>query len=765
MILELICATTLSLTMEQPQKLVKVEPFKLENVHLLPGPFLEATKKNAKYLLEVDIDRLLSGFRKNSGLAPKKEIYGGWENSGLAGHTLGHYLTACSQEYASSKDKRFKDRVDAIVAELVECQKSRPDGYISAIPDGDPKWAEIRAGKIRSRGFDLNGMWSPWYTHHKVFAGLLDADRLTGNKTAVTVAVKFGDWAIDLTKNLGSDQWEQMLTCEYGGMNEVLAELSIRTGEKRFADLARKFYDHRVLDPLKKNENSLVGKHSNTQIPKLIGLARLYEIEGKDEDRKASSFFWDTIVDHYTYAIGGNSNHEYLGLPDKLNEQLSTNTCETCNTYNMLKLTRHLFSWKPEAKYFDFYERAHLNHILGSQAPDYAGVTYFMPLVSGGFRNFSSPFHDFTCCHGSGLENHSKHAESIYFHQGKSDLYVNLFIPSRLEWGESQIELLTDFPKSGSVKMEFLKASRERQRIHIRHPWWAKASPVILKVNGTPVAQSSKPSSYIAIERSWVEGDKLEFELPMSLHLWPMPDNDKRVAIMFGPMVLSADLASSKDPEPRIPVLVTKGDTKDWIVRSFRDPYEFRTVEAGKPQELILRPFHLIGDRRYATYFDLFTDEQWKESEASYRKEEARIRDLEIRTVDFCRIGEMQPERDHQLESEKNDVRSSNGRGFRTPLDGGWFELVLMVSEVKSNELVVTYWGNDRVNPDFKIMVNGEVLASETLQELPKNVFSDRTYSLPKELVAGKNEITLRIQANSGKAGPSISGLRIVTKS
>lgn len=739
---------------------LKAEPFALSQVRLLDSPFLKAERVCVDYLLRVEPDRLLSGFRTNSGLTPKAKIYDGWENSGLAGHSLGHYLSACAQEYASSRDQRFKDKVDYIVADLAECQKKRPDGYIAAIPDGDAKWAEIKKGEIHSGGFDLNGMWSPWYTNHKVLAGLLDAYRLVGNKQALEVAKKFADWAIDETKALSRDDWQKMLRCEYGGMNESLAELYSITKEGKYLDLSRKFYDDAILNPLKQKKDVLSGKHSNTQIPKLIGLARLYEVDGKQEDRDASEFFWDAIVHHHTYAIGGNSNHEYLGAPDQLSNQLSSNTCETCNTYNMLKLTRHLFEWDPKAEYFDFYERAHLNHILASQDPRSAGVTYFMPLGTGEERRYSSLWTDWTCCHGSGMENHTKHADSIYFHESDKKLYVNLFIPSELNWSGLSVKLETKFPNDGAVKLT-IGADRHFE-LAVRHPGWATESFDIL-VNGKKEIKTAKPSSYALIERDWKKGDVVEFKLPMKLHTEPMPDNENRVAILYGPVVLAAEMGDEKSLKPRTPVLLASGDDPSkWLTRSSKGPLAFVTSGVGKPNELTFVPFYAVDHQRYGVYFDLFGEAQWQQAESAYRAEEERVRDLEARTLDFMRVGEMQPERDHKLESERNDVREANGRSFRTPLNGGWFQAV-MKSDPKSDlQLVVTYWGNDRLKPDFDLLVNGQKIASETLEGRPANEFYDVVYDLPKDVTKGQSSLTIKVQAHEGKAAGSICGLRVV---
>ncbi len=746
---------------------IRVQHFPLSDVHVTGGPFTHANKICAEYLLAVEPDRLLHSFLKHSGLEPKAPIYEGWENLGLAGHSLGHYLTACAQEYAVNQDPRFKERVDYIVGELVACQANRPDGYIAAMPDGDRVWSEIKNGEIRSKGFDLNGLWAPWYTHHKVLAGLIDAYRLTDNQLALKVAEKFAAWAIETTKNLTPDLWQKMLACEYGGMNDSLAELYAITHEAKYLDLSRRFYDHLVLDPLADKQDSLPGKHSNTQIPKVIGLARLYEIEGSNRDRDIAQFFWDTVVHHHTYAIGGNSNHESLGPPDKRSDRLSTNTCETCNTYNMLKLTRHLFEWEPRAEYFDFYERAHINHILASQNPESGMMSYFVPLSSGAHRTYSTPFDDWTCCHGSGMENHTKHGDSVYFHQGSQKLFVNLFVPTELNWREAGISLKqeSDFPYDGRIKLTITDGADADFELAIRHPSWATGE-ISAEVNGQVAATSSKPSSYFSIIRTWKVGDEVTFILPMELYTEAMPDNPNRVAILYGPVVLAADLGLESDAPSRTPVLIT--DSKpisDWLRPVAGESLAFLTHGVGRPSDLKLRPFFELYRERYAVYFDQFKEEEWAQQEVAYRLEEQRQLDLEARTVDTMRIGEMQPERDHDLQAEKNDLRDSNGQAFRTPLEGGWFEFTMKVDSSCQNELVMTYWGNDRTKPTFEILVNGQHLATETLPNLKQNQYFDETLALPIEQTQGKDDVRIRVQALPGHAAGSLSFARMVRES
>jgi len=759
-------------------------PFPLADIRVTGGRFAHATDLTAKYLLDLDPERLLAGFRANAGLAPKGEIYGGWETGGLSGHSLGHYLTACAQEYARTGDKRFKDKVNAIVQGLAECQAARGDGFLCAFrfdrpgPNGEPAgfdperldaiWAEVAAGNLRSGGFDLNGMWSPWYVHHKVFAGLLDAHALCNNSDALPVAAKFGKWAVDITKNLTPEQWQTMLGTEYGGMNESLAELYARTKEPRYLALARKFYDNRVLEPLARGEDNLAGKHSNTQIPKLVGLGRLYELTGNAQDRQTAEFFWQRVAGHHSYAIGGNSNGEYLGPPDQLAERLSFNTAETCNTYNMLRLTRQVFSWNPQAAQMDFYERAYLNHILASQHPETGMVTYFMPLAMNSHRGYSDPEHNFTCCHGTGMENHTKHGDSTYFHQGAERLWVNLFLPTELNWREAGVRLAqeTNLPEDSRVTLRILEGEREFELL-LRHPEWAK-SVVTVRVNGEVAANSTNPSSYISLRRKWRKGDRVEFDLPMTLHTEPMPDNPKRVALMYGPLVLAADMGRPETAQEgasvfRTPVIVNDpARMAEWLKPVAGQPLTWRTEGAMQPQEFTFSPFYALFESRYGVYFDIFTPEEWAAKEAEYRAEEARLKDIQDRTVDAMNIGEMQPERDHNLTQERNDVREQNNRGTRQPLAGGWVEFDMAVPATGACELLITYWGNDRIRPDFVILVDSKVLARETLEGRPMNVFFDVAYAIPVELTQGKSRVRVRIEPASGKVGPSLAGARVL---
>src|SRR5436190_9265496 len=459
----------------KPAVAIKAWAFDLKDVRLLDGPFRHAMKMDSGYLLVVNPDRLLYRFYKNAGLPVKDSIYGGWESEGLSGHTMGHYLSACSMMFASTGGDEFKRRVNYIVDELEKCQQARKTGYVGAIPKEDSIFGKVAKGEIKSGGFDLNGGWSPWYTVHKLMAGLVDAYFYTGNKKALKVVTGMADWTYNTVNYLPDSLRLKMLNCEYGGMNNVLADIYAITGNKKYLNLSYKFYDEFVMGKLAQRIDPMPGKHSNTNVPKAIGSARRYELTGNEKDKTIASFFWQTMVDHHSYVIGGNSNYEYCGKPDSLNDRLSDNTCETCNTYNMLKLTRHLFSWQPSSTLMDYYERALYNHILASQNPENGMMTYFVPLRMGTRKQFSDSFNTFTCCVGSGIENHSKYVEQIYSHGEHGELFVNLFIPSVVTWKEQGIifKQETNFPESNSTVFTYLGDASKTFTLLIRKPYWS----------------------------------------------------------------------------------------------------------------------------------------------------------------------------------------------------------------------------------------------------------------------------------------------------
>jgi len=762
----------------------QAQPFALSEVRLLDGPFKDAMQRDLTYLLSLEPDRFLHNFRLNAGLEPKAPIYGGWESGGVAGFSLGHYLSACAMAFATTGDARFKERLDTIVSELALCQSKRADGYVGAIPDGERIWREVAAGDIRSQGFDLNGGWVPWYTMHKLFAGLIDTYQLTGSQQAKSVLLKLADWAIGETAKLSPEQWQKMLDCEHGGMNESMANLYALTGEHKYLELSLKFNHHAILDPLSRGDaGGLPGRHANTQIPKVIGSARQYELTGNLADKQIAETFWKAVVHDHTYAIGGHSSGEHFGTPDKLSDRLTSSTCETCNTYNMLKLTRHLFEWSPQAAYMDFTERALYNHILASQNPKTGMMCYYVPLEPGGFKAYSTPTDSFWCCVGTGMENHVKYGESIYFHDASS-LYVNLFIASELSWKQKGLTIRqeTSFPQSPSTRLVFSAHKPVELTLHVRCPAWIAgpvamslginkrmpswiAAPMSLSINGQAKQIEVGPNGYASIRRVWKSGDVVQIGLPMKLHQEAMPDDARRVAMLYGPIVLAGELGSQDAPKPKIPVFIDDGKPlNQWLKPVAGQALAFRSQGPGRPQDVSFIPFYQMHDQRYSVYFDLFTQAGWEQRQAQYRAEEARLKALEARTVDFLQPGEMQPERDHNLHSDKSGAGEAFGRKWRDADGGGWFAFDLQVLEGEPQDLVLTYWGGETGSRVFDVLVDGQKIGSQTLQNNQPGQFFDVTLALPAEMTRGKKKVTVRLQAQPNSMAGGLFGARVTRR-
>ena len=750
----------------QPAAVMEAYAFDLKDVRLLNSPFKNAMQKDAAYLLCIDPDRLLHRFCENAGLPTLGKVYGGWESEGLSGHTMGHYLSACSMMYASTDDDRFLARVNYLVDQLGICQDARKTGYLGAIPKEDSIFGKLSRGEIKTTGFDLNGGWSPWYTVHKLMAGLVDAYLFCDNKKALSVAVKMADWTTKTLQNLGDDQLQKMLACEFGGMNEVLVNIYSISGDKKYLDLSHKFDHKAILEPLAAGSDPLPGKHANTQIPKIIGCARRYEMQGDETDKKIAENFWDIVVNHHSYVIGGNSDHEYLAEPDRLSDFLSESTCESCNTYNMLKLTRHLFCWHPNSRLADYYERALYNHILSSQNPENGMMCYFVPLRMGTKKQFSDSFNTFTCCVGSGMENHSKYPESIYYEGSDGSLYVNLFIPSVLHWKEKQVTILqqSDFPNSDTINFTINNKKPASFAVRIRKPGWAK-NGIHITVNGKPISVNKQENGYIIIYRKWDHQDKMQVVIPLSLFSENMPDNRNRIAFLYGPLVLAGDLGNNELKDfLDVPVLLTSNHNIDnWIKPVGNQPLTFKTVNTGKPFDVTLTPFYKNNNNYYSVYWDYFTSEDWAKRESDDEAEKKRQKDIELRTVDVLRIGEMQPERDHNLKGENTFIGEEQNKKSRNAHSLGYFSFTMKADSTKENILLVTYWGSEN-NRMHDIFVDGNLIAVEELSHAHPNKFFDMEYRIPTSLTRDKSLVTIKFQAHEGKTSGDVYGCRIIRK-
>jgi DUF1680 family protein len=442
--------------------------------------------------------------------------------------------------YASTGDQQYKIKGDSLVTGLAAVQNAlNQDGYLSAFPQ-----------ELINRNIKGQRVWAPWYTLHKILSGLIDQYLYTDNKQALDVAAKMGSWAYKKLQPVTSEQRTIMLRNEFGGINESFYNLYAITGNKEYQWLAEFFYHDEMLEPLKEGKDILEKKHANTYIPKLLGLTRDYELDGKGAGHQVAEFFWQTVIDHHTFATGSNSDKEKFFEPDHQSKHLTGYTGETCNTYNMLKLTRHLFTHTADPKYADYYEIALYNHILGQQDPATGMVAYFLPMLPGAHKVYSTPDSSFWCCVGSGFENHAKYGEAIYYHD-QNGVYVNLFIPSELDWKEKGLKLRqqTSFPEEGITLLTIDTAPAESAALNIRYPSWA-TSGASLTLNGKKVPVKGKPGSYMTIHRKWNKGDRLEVSFPMTLKAMPTNDHPGVVAFTYGPIVLAGVMGTEGMEKP-----------------------------------------------------------------------------------------------------------------------------------------------------------------------------------------------------------------------
>ena len=668
-------------------------PLPLAAVRLTGGPLKHAQELDAEYLLSLEPDRMLYYLRQRAGLPPKaKSGYGGWDGEGrqLTGHIAGHYLSAVSYMYAATGDPRFKERADYIVGELKEIQDRQGDGYLGALlagddrnraqlVDGKKRFADLGRGIIQSGGFDLNGMWSPWYVQHKLFAGLRDAYRQTGNRTALDTSVKFAGWVESIVGGLDDPQLQRMLSTEFGGLNESLADLYADTGDARWLKLSQRFHHDAIVNPLANHQDILAGKHGNTNIPKVLGELVRYVKAGNAPDGEAGKFFWDTVVSHHTFATGGHGYDEAFGPADKLSDEVDGSgqrgvngrhdlrTCESCNVYNMVKMTKLLFALQPDNKFAEFHERALFNHVLASISFDDGQLCYMVPVGQGLTHEYQG-LYGMTCCCGTGLENHALHGFGLYY-TSADKLWVNLYTPSTAEWKEQGARLETSVVNGDAIAatLRFTTDMAKEVTLALRRPFWA-GDGFALMVNGEAVKELPATGTYAEIKRIWKVGDTVELVMPKALYKEPLVGNPNRVALKWGPYVLGADYGApdamttaqaavaattaansvgggagatgtaaggggrrgGRSPQVKYPVFLAKENepVSNWLAREELNSPAAPDATTDEPvswiakgvggdnNEVTFRPFYQLSGRRYGIYQDVYTAEEWQRKNA-----------------------------------------------------------------------------------------------------------------------------------------------------
>jgi uncharacterized protein len=733
-LLFLFCAGTLMSGDLNTDTRVHVHPFALQQIRLLDGPLREAAERNKAFLRGMELDRLLHTFRLTAGIPTSAQPLGGWEEPKveLRGHFTGHYLSACALMYASDGDAVLKAKADTLVVELAKCQDKLGGGYLSAYPEEFIDRVEA-TGKV----------WAPYYTLHKIYQGLIDIYVYTGNTQALDVVKKMAAWAKKRTDRLNDEQMQKMLNTEFGGMSESMFNLYAITHDPDHLALAKRFEKRWFLDPLADRTDKLKGLHVNTHVPQVIATARGYELTGEDRYHTIASFFWKQVVDARSYATGGTSNGEMWGTePYHLATQLGPGTEETCCSYNMLKLTSHLFSWDPAPEYAEYYERAYLNSILPSQDAKTGMLMYYKPLGSGWYKTFGTPRNSFWCCTGTGVESFGRLGSDIYYHDENS-VYVNLFIPSEVRWEEKGLTLRqeTQFPSIASTRLTLHAKRPTTVALKIRVPHWSKTGARV-KINGTMLDVTSSPGSYLVLERTWKDGDKIDVEYQMSLYLHPMPDNPSIAAIMYGPILLAGKLDNGgladtlrigpmapQLPPARPPVFVTgSDDVNSWIEPVPGKPLTFRSKGIGNPKDVELIPLINITDQRYAVYWSLFTKSGWEEAKREGEQMAGKM-------LDNLLVGDQVSESAHALVG--NEIQRSPDTGKHWVSTKDWFNLSMKVLIDRPVSLKLTYAKAD-TGREYSIAVDDiPVEVKPTVKEMADGTV-EAEYSIPLALTQSR---------------------------
>ena len=756
--------TAIALTASAQTK--RIETFPISSVRLTDSQFLKNQQADIHYLLALDADRLLAPYLKGAGLTPKADNYSNWENTGLDGHIGGHYVSALSYMVAATGNQEISARLDYVLSELKRCQDARQDGYVGGVPNPNEIWGQIAKGDIRANSFGLNNRWVPLYNIHKIYAGLRDAYLIAGRQQAKEMLVKLTDWMIQEVSKLSDEQIQQMLISEHGGLNESFADVAELTGDKKYLKLAHQFSDQRILQPLMKGEDNLTGKHANTQIPKIIGYKRIADLEGRGDWDRAVKFFWDVVVNHRSVSIGGNSEREHFNPTDNFTSLLASEQGpESCNTYNMLRLSKMLYQTTADTHYIDYYERALYNHILSTMNPVQGGFVYFTPMRAGHYRVYSQPQTSMWCCVGTGIENPGRYGEMIYAHEA-GDLIVNLFIPSTLSWNGLTVKQENRFPQEEATTLT-LELKKARQfAVKVRKPAWA--STVQVTVNGDPIDYRIR-EGYLIVDRRWQNGDKLRVEMPMHLSAMTTPDGKPQYSFLYGPFVLAAKTGTDRQdglfaddsrgghiangpkvPQAQMPAMIgTAEEVMSHIAPVEGKPLTFQLKGLTTPayEGIQLVPFYQLYECRYQIYFPLYSQSEWAAKQAELAAAEKANMEMEAKTIDKVFCGEQQSESDHFFKSTGAWNGYDEGMHWRTARGSFSYQLkaqganVLRLKGFAAFERVV-------------VSIDGTVL--DTVRLDGQGV---ALVNLPATLQ--KESITLTLAAEQGKQTPRIHEIRL----
>jgi len=747
------------------------QAFRLNQVRLTPGSlFHQAMVHHSEYVLSLDAERLLYPVFKSVGLTPRGEHYGGWE----PGVTYGHYLSSLSLYYAATGDKVYLDRLCYMLGEMRRAQKE--SGQENLCPWLTDALKEMNRGVMllgrknsdeACQPWDFNGAGNAWYGVHKILAGLRDAILYAKQDLALEIATPLLDTISYYMNDSNHDVEQAMLSVEQGGICETMADFYALTGKQAYMEAALRFTHKNVIYPTAEGEDVLYARHANDQIPKFVGAAREYELTGRDVFCRAAQNFWDIVTKHHTMANGGNGCFERFGLPDQESKRLDSTPAETCNTYNMLKLTHHLFMLSGKACYMDYCEWALYNHILASLDPCHLGaVTYYTALLPGATREYSTPHDSFWCCVGTGLENHALYGRDIFFHNGK-DVTLSLFIPATLNWDEKglQMEVETNLPLSDTVRLHIRKKGTFDGRIRIRRPHWAKDARM----------KGAKKEGDWLITPKVHEGQTLTLILPRKLHIRWSNDDSHYGSLCYGPLLLAGDLGTEglvngqgdsrgTPPMENLPILAgALNNLEEWIeADKSTEKLRFRVKEDcihfpfqnGKMGQLM--PYYDAHHLRYTSYWKLYQPNEYEEC----------CRALTDRVI----VGYGTSEEDHNLTGEKHHLAVheyfwAHDKLMRWAEEGGEFSYRMAIDGkcTRPTTLICTFWGDEKDGHRTEILIDGKHLAEIDLYHHTLYSYIDCMYTIPLEWTKGKDSIIVTLRAPQGCTAGGLYQMRVTT--
>lgn len=790
------------------KKEVKAEPDSIMGSVVLQDEWLaNAAEKESEYLLSLDSEKFLYEWYRLAGLEPTTESgYDGWERSSgnnFRGHAFGHYMSATSQAYLSSSGEtkeKLKAEITEAVNGLAACQSAygaaHPEsaGYVSPFPE---EWLQrvdgvpLAGTKIQSG----DNLIVPYYNLHKMVAGLLDVTKNVDDpaikSTALSVAEGFGEYLYNRLSMLTDKN--QMLRTEYGGMNEALYELYNLTGNDHFKTAAEYFDETALFEQLAANQDVLNGKHANTTVPKLTGAVKRYTVLTENEEYynalsqgekdslnmylEAAKNFWDITIDHHTYVTGGNSQSEHFHEADKIgydatkSEYDASTTCETCNTYNMLKLSKALYHVTGDKKYMDYFERTYTNAILPSQNPETGTTMYFQPMAPGYNKVFNRPFDEFWCCTGTGMENFSKLGDNIY-QMNEDGVSVHMFWASELNRDGIHIKQIANMPNEDTVTFE-VKEAKAGTVLRLRKPDWL-AGEAVIKVNDKK-ADLQEENGYFKVTVK--SGDKVTYQMPMQMVAYPMPDKPNLIAFKYGPIVLSAKLTTNNieasnpngilvrvgtfDPKAQTVITTQNMSPDEWLTNLNENMVRMEDGENGEIQfalknvdseseTLVYSPHYMRYKERYGIYMYMEEpDSQASQDRILANKQVIRDQEMSIDYLDSFDANNSEAAKNQQ--GENTQVGSHLGKTYRDGKTNGWFSYDMKIDlNAEHNYLNCVFFSGDR-GRKFDIMVDGTVLDGPyDYSDAPSaNEFYTHTVEIPKEIIdnAKNGKVTVRFQS------------------